>query len=197
MSQYPGYPGPAPVAWTPPATKKRPKALWWVGGVLMVLALAVFVPLLVSVIHSIVGMTDDVRDTKNPADGELHTVTVVAGGDAFLVTNGDPRGCHVRDHLTRRPIALDESWADDSESGWQLAARFPTGSGVLDVACTSPGARWAVLAVPSLGGLVARVVLLVLVPGLLGLTGLVLLVVALVLTLKRPRQPSWTGPGTY
>jgi hypothetical protein len=202
MTQDAGHPAPPPQSpwpgWMPPQRTKAPKVLWWVGGVLMVLAVVVLTVLLVATIHQVRDLVHAGHQTDYPADGKVHRVDATPGQQQLLVTD-DGASCMVRDRSTGAPIRVDlglgGSFGGYGGNDDTSLAHFDPGSGHLAIACPGPG-RWWLVPQSRMTDTIVLAIAMVIGAGALGVAGVVVLIIALVLTLRRPRQPVWMPPSS-
>jgi hypothetical protein len=181
----PGYPPHQP----PPPRKPRPSGWWFVvGGGLVVVAGAAAVGLFLWALWPLLH-----TDASVPADGQPHLVTVSTDGDRMLWRHDDvfDPSCEITDARTGEQVRLQPVTSqvsrDFGDGGWTAAYRFDPGSGHLEVVCDRGGSV-EIGAAPTVGGVVAGLLLAILVPGLVGLVGLATLVVTGILWTTRPAR---------
>jgi hypothetical protein len=177
---YPSY-GP------PVQQKYRPRARWFVVGVvLLVLAGVVFAGGLFLVLRPLTQEDGVVAAGDGPV-----TVAVPGGEERAIYTRvGEPVDCTVTD-ADGKDRELRAVSGEFTYNEWTAQQRFDTGAGDVSLECTSSveGAEARVAQVPSTGGFVVGLLVTILGPLTLGLTGLVVLVVTGILYAVRPARP--------
>ncbi|MEO9324912.1 hypothetical protein ABFT23_15565 [Nocardioides sp. C4-1] len=177
---YPAY-GP------PPRRKYRPRARWFVvGGVLLVLAVVVFVAALVWVLRpltqedAVFAAADGPVTLDLPADERRGIYQ--RDGEPVRCTAATPDGATIEVSRVTADVTYDE---------WTAVEQLTTGDGGVVLTCESDveGAEVRVAGVPSTGGIVAGVVVGVVGPLLLGGAGFVVLLVTTILWATRPARP--------
>ncbi|MFB9313863.1 hypothetical protein [Nocardioides plantarum] len=172
----------------PPADQKyRPRARWFVVGVvLVVLAGVVFVGGLFLVLRPLTQEDGIVAAGDGPV-----TLDVPAGEERAIFTRDDePVDCTITDSAGEaRPLRGISG--DFTYNEWTAQQRFDTGSGdvVLDCTSTVEGAEARIAQVPSTGGFVVGLLVAILGPLALGFAGVVVLIVTGILYAVRPARP--------
>lgn len=169
----------------PPTAKKRPGIRWFViGGLLLVLAVAVFVVGLVLTIKAATH-TDATFDT---ADGPA-SVEVDADTDRMLFVPSGVAGpdCSVEDGSGSRPLGNPSATTTVTTGGeeWVGFATFDSGDGDLRITCESASPVDVRVGPPLGAGFVAGLLLTILLPLVLGLSGFAVLIVTTVLFVTR------------
>lgn len=190
MSQYPPPAPYPPPYWMPPAAKRRPKAMWWIGGGLLGLALIALAVLLTAFVHEVHAVTDSSAHPAYLADGADHTLDLSPHTREALFTD-TVETCEVTDGVTGAYLPLDQlnrSYGSDTAGD---EYEFTAGSGPVVITCQGQEGSWWVVSRGTLIATGITFVALIVVPGLLGVAGLTVLIIALVLTVSRPKQPVW------
>lgn len=175
-----------------PPRRRRPSAWWFaLGAALLVLTPIVFGVSLFLTLRPLAQ-----QDGVLPADGSPHQVSVPAGEDRALFTDGPSASegsCQVLDG-SGQPLDLRPVQGDFTYHQWQATERFNTGDGDLTLTCTSAASQSnvRVAQLPSTRGFVSGLLVGVLVPLLLGGLGLLcLLITTILFATGRPRhEPS-------
>lgn len=175
-----------------PLRRRRPSAWWFaLGAALLVLAPVVFGVSLFLTLRPLAQ-----QDGVLPADGSPHQVSVPAGEDRALFTDGSSASgvsCQGLDG-SGQPLDLRPVLGDFTYNQWQATERFATGDGDLTLTCTSAVSQSSVRVaqLPSTRGFVSGLLVGVLVPLLLGGLGLLcLLITTILFATGRPRhEPS-------
>lgn len=176
----------------PPEPKKRPSAVWFVVGALLVVAGAVAGVVLFVRIFS-AGFLD--VEATIPADGAAHQVSVGTDGDRFL---WEPQygaaDCTLVDVSTGGTVSLEPVNGTFTRSynadAWQAVARFDPGSGRLSVTCSAEEGPAQIGPAIVVEDFVIRILLAIAVPLVLGGLGLAVLIGTAILWATRPERPA-------
>lgn len=183
MSNHPQQP-----PYPPPPGKPRPRAWWFAGPVLLlVAAVAVFVIGLITTIGSV-----EIPDQRFAADGAPLTAEVTAGETQGIWVRGEDLSGFVNCAVTQggAPVEVSTPGVDFTVNSWTLASEFEPSSNSVEVSCVAanPSLELAVGDTADGGQFALGLVATIIAPLVLGGIAVIWLIVLGILFATRPKR---------